>query len=212
MKILIADYQAIPRIGLKGLLLSAYPDATIIEAESFSDIITMAEDNAPDLIILELNTFGYHIFSGFSTIKNQFPKIPIVIFTSHESNYYAINLFKLGISGYFTKDCNPEEFTDALDFVLKNKKKYISTSLANLLVDHIQPSNENKYLHLHLTNQEFEILRLLSQGKSLAFISNKMALQLNGVTHSKYKIFKTLKIHNKYEVFKYASLNLGMAY
>jgi len=212
MKILIADYQPILRIGLKSLLLHAYPDATIIEAETFSDIITMADENSPDLIILELNTFGYHIFSKFSAIKTQFPYIPIVIFTSQESNYYALNLFKLGFSGYFTKDCNTEEFTEALDFVLKNKKKYISTSLANLLVDYIQPSNENKYLHLKLSNQEFEILRLLSQGKSLAFISNKLSLQINGVTHLKYKIFKTLKIHNKFEVFKYASSNLGIAY
>ena len=80
LKIVIADDHALVRGGLALMIEMTAPDAQLIQANSFSQVKKILEENKQvDLLLLDLMMPGMDNGNGIESICQTWPDIPVVI-------------------------------------------------------------------------------------------------------------------------------------
>lgn len=202
LRILIADDHAVIRKGLKQILLEAFPDATIIEAVDAEEVTAKTITETWDIIISDLSMPGRSGLDVAQDIKQNFPKIPVLILSIHPEEQYAIRALKSGASGYISKDAATEELVAAVKRLLAGKK-YISSEIADKLANgvgidqHITP-------HELLSNREYEIFILLAQGKQVSEIAEQLHLGVTTISTYRNRLLTKMGLKNNTDLIRYA--------
>ena len=169
LRILIADDHAIIRKGLKQILLEEYPSAFIDEVGDAEGVIKKAITSEWDIIICDLSMPGRSGLDVVHDIKQNFPKLPVLILSLHPEEQYAIRVLKAGAAGYLSKEVATEELVKAVQRVLQGRK-YISASVAEIMVSELDPET-TKQPHELLSDRELQVFKELANGKPVSEIS-----------------------------------------
>jgi len=205
VKILIADDHAIVRKGLHMILANAYSDVLIEEVVNGAELLLRSGENNWDIIISDISMPGISGAVIVKKIKKRFPKIPVLILSTHPAEHYAFHIFKAGASGYLTKECAPEDLVKAVDHILSGKK-YISPEIAEMMADLLQ----NDFViavHQHLSDLEIEIFKLISEGKTGPEIALILSLSSAKINTSRTRILLKMHMHNTADLIRYAQEN-----
>lgn len=193
-KLLLADDHFIIRTGLKLVIENFMPNCKIDEAEDGDSSFEKIKKNSYDLLILDVNMPNTDSFVLVSNILALKPEMKILMFSMNDEEVYARRYLKMGVMGYIKKDEHVDEIKKAITTVLNNKK-YISNSLSQILIEDLHNNNpENPFESLSL--REFEIVRHLIRGESVAEICQKLTLHSSTVGTHKARIFEKLKCSN----------------
>src|ERR1043165_4593682 len=112
--ILIADDHSIVRRGLKEILLEEYPDAKISEVSDGIELLREARTKHWNIIISDLSMPGRNGLETLKQLKEEFPKLPVLILSMHAENHYAIRSLRAGAAGYLTKQSASDELVNAV--------------------------------------------------------------------------------------------------
>ncbi len=205
MRILIADDHALIRKGLRHILLEEFPSAFIDESPDAEDIIKKTLSGDWDVIICDLSMPGRSGLDVVQYVKQNFPKIPVLILSIHPEEQYAIRAIKTGAAGYLSKDAAPEELVKAVRRVLLGRK-YVSSSIAEKLTDELYEDGA-KEPHESLSHREFDVFRLLSAGSTVSEISEKLSLSANTVSTYRTRIMGKMKMRSNADLTRYALEN-----
>jgi two-component system, NarL family, invasion response regulator UvrY len=137
MKILIADDHYILRNGLKHILTDEFGSVEFGEAENGRDALKKVKEKAWDIFILDINMPGISGLDVLKQLKADAVKVPVLVLSMHPEEQVAIEVLKLGASGYLTKEAADTELIKAVNKIL-NKKKYISLAIAVQLLDRLE--------------------------------------------------------------------------
>jgi two-component system KDP operon response regulator KdpE len=99
--LIVDDYPAV-RKTLRGLL-EQLCSVVCIEATNGFDAIAKAEVSRPDLIILDLGMPGMNGFEAATVFRKIMPKVPVFMFTSHQSRDVESQATSVGIRAVFSK-------------------------------------------------------------------------------------------------------------
>src|SRR3954469_12407606 len=113
MRILIADDHAIVRRGLRDILLETFPSADIVEVGDTEGLIEKVTKEEWQVILTDLSMPGRSGMEALQYIKQNFPKIPVLILSVHPEEQYAIRALKAGAAGYLNKDMATDELVNA---------------------------------------------------------------------------------------------------
>jgi two-component system, NarL family, invasion response regulator UvrY len=194
VKLLLVDDHFIIRTGLRLVIENFMPHCKIEEADDGDSSFEKIKHNSYDLIILDVNMPNTDSFVLVSNILALKPEMKILMFSMNDEEVYARRYLKMGVMGYIKKDEHVDEIKKAITTVLNNKK-YISSSLSQILIEDLYNSNpENPFESLSL--REFEIVRHLIRGESVAEICQKLTLHSSTVGTHKARIFEKLKCSN----------------
>jgi two-component system, NarL family, invasion response regulator UvrY len=184
MKVLIADDHSIVREGLKQYVKVLDEVKLIDEASEGNEAWTKIKDGGYDLVILDVSMPGMSGLDVLQKIKDRNLPTHVLILSVHPQEQYAYHAFKLGASGYLTKDSAAEELTLAIRNIISGGK-YIASSFAEKLAfsgfekSDIMP-------HEKLSEREFQVMVMLAKGKSVTEISKEIFI--SGKTVSTYRI------------------------
>jgi two-component system invasion response regulator UvrY len=201
MRILIADDHAVIRKGLKHILLEEFPSAFIEESSDAEDIIKKTLSGDWDVIICDLSMPGRSGLDVVQHMKQNFPKIPVLILSIHPEEQYAIRAIKTGAAGYLSKDAAPEELVKAVRRVMLGRK-YVSSSIADKLADELDQDNRER--HELLSHREFDVFRLLAAGSSVSEISEKLSLSVTTVSTYRARIMVKMNMKSNADLTRYA--------
>lgn len=170
MRILIVDDHAIVRAGLRRLLRGEI-DATVQEASTGREAVSLARSTSPDLIIQDLNLPE---LGGLELLQRlvQIGAAPVLVLSMHAEPIYVSRALAVGAQGYLSKNASPEELLAAVRKV-GGGGKYIEAELAQNLALH-PPQAAPAFDQL--APRDLEILRLLVGGKSLSEIADALGL------------------------------------
>lgn len=202
LKVLIADDHAVIRKGLKQILIEAFPDAFIGEAVDAEDATAKTLAENWDIVITDLSMPGRSGLELTLDIRQNFPKLPVLILSIHPEEQYAIRALKSGASGYISKDAATEELVSAVKRLLSGKK-YISSAIADKLADgvgidqHITP-------HELLSNREYEIFILLAQGKQVSDIAEQLFLGVTTISTYRTRLMAKMHLKTNADLIRYA--------
>lgn len=169
---LVEDHKLI-RVGIKTLFDETEGFEVIAEAETGKDAVDKALINKPDVILLDISLPD---ISGFSVIKALQAKecnSKIIILTSHNLVEDALKALSLGAYAYVIKDIN----TEILTYIVRTVNEgaiWLDPKIVPLLrdkSDKIIPKKQTtramfRNSHANLTQREYEVLKLVVEGKS----------------------------------------------
>lgn len=205
IRFLIADDHSTVRKGLRQILLDEFPWAMIEEVTNSQDLLSKVMKGEWDVIISDIGMPGRSGLEALQQIKQISPKLPVLILSMYPEEQYAIRALKAGASGYLNKNMAPEELVSAVHSVLSGKK-YITTSIAEKLASLLYPESK-KLSHEHLSDREFEVIKLLASGKSISDIAEFLSLSATTVSTYRSRIITKLNIKTNADIVLYAIEN-----
>src|SRR6202049_4859973 len=102
-KILIADDDSLVRNVLRSFLESRTRFKVCGEAVNGRDAIEKARTLSPDLIVMDLSMPVMNGMEAGSVLKAMLPKVPIVIYTSHDTSMIEPHAFAVGVRAVIQK-------------------------------------------------------------------------------------------------------------
>ncbi|MEN9597718.1 MAG: hypothetical protein RL596_29 [Bacteroidota bacterium] len=202
MKILIADDHTLIREGLKKILLESLPFAEIHDVADSADLFKRAIKETWDIIISDISMPGYSGIEILKQIKTHAPGTPVLMLSMHSPEQYAVRAIKAGASGYLTKESAPYELVTAVQQIL-NGRKYITNKVAEVLAGSLE-IDSSKLPHENLSDREFEVLKMIVEGKTISVIGECLSLNVNTISTYRSRIMDKMNIRNNADLVKYA--------
>ena len=202
IRILIADDYAIIRKGLKQILLEQYPAAIIEEANDAEEVISKAMTGNYNIIICDLSMPGRSGLDVVQYIKQNFPATPVLIISLYPEEQYAIRAFKAGASGYLNKEAAATELVKAVRLVLQGHK-YISSSIAEKMVENLGGSRSDKLPYEVLSDREFDIFKRIASGTRVNEIAEKLSLSISTVSTYRARILTKMSMKTNAQLTRY---------
>jgi two-component system invasion response regulator UvrY len=206
-KLLLVDDHPIVRTGLIRILEGSFPSIQIDEAENGQEAIAKIWEYDYDLVLLDISMPGRDGLSVISQIKNIKPDLPILVLSILPEELYGPRVFSAGASGYLEKMHPSGELITAVQKILQGKK-YISSSLAEKIA--LSLVEEVASLpHERLSDQEFQVMRLIALGKTVEKIAEELSLSKKAIFKNRASIKKKMKMRNVSKIIRYA-IELGL--
>src|SRR5258705_6243532 len=137
IRILIADDHSIVRRGLKEILMEEFPKARISAVNDGAALIRNARKERWNIIISDLTMPGKNGLETLKQLKEEFPKLPVLILSMHPEYLYAIRALRAGAAGYLSKESASEELVNAVRMILSGRK-YITGTIAEKLAENLE--------------------------------------------------------------------------
>lgn len=202
IRVIVVDDHALVREGLKSLLREEADMSVVAEARDGSELIAVMSRVECDIVVLDITMPGKSGLDLLHDLRKQFPKTPILMLTMHPEDRFAERAFKLGASGYVTKDSVPRELMTAIRKVTSGGI-YVSPEFGERVVAHLGPK-EKEHSHGRLSDREFQILRLIAMGKDIEQIARDICLSKGTVYTYRSRILDKLGLTNDSELTRYA--------
>ena len=205
MKVLIADDHSVVREGLKQYIKTLDEVELVDEADNGIEAWTKIRDICYDLVILDVSMPGMSGLDVLQKINEKNLKIPVLILSVHPQEQFAIRAFKMGASGYLSKDTAFEELILAIKKV-SSGGRYVSSAFAEKLAFNGYDSNIPR-LHEKLSKREFQVMIMLAKGKSVTEIAKEIFISYKTVSTYRTRILEKMGMKKNAELTLYAIKN-----
>lgn len=202
IKILIADDHTIMREGLKRILEGVDDIQVVAEAVDGFDTLAKARLGNFDVLLMDLSMPGRSGVDLIRQIREEMPKIPILILTMHEEEQYAVRAIRAGARGYLTKESAGTQLVTAIRKVASGRP-YISIAVAEQLAMSAMPT-DSTLPHKTLSDREYEVFIHLVQGKTITEIGEILHLSVKTVSTHKTRIMQKMALYTLSELVQYA--------
>jgi two-component system, NarL family, invasion response regulator UvrY len=201
MKILIADDHALLRQGLRQNLAEEFPDADFRETGTTQETIEAISRDSFEVIILDVFMPGRSGLEVLDEVQRTNPATKVLVLSSAPAEQLGIRVLRNGANGYLNKQAAPEELINAVRKVL-NGGTYVSPALAERLA--AEAGRLRQAPHERLSDREFQVMRLLVNGKSLKEIAAELSVSIKTVSTFHTRIWEKLGVSNDVELLRYA--------
>jgi two-component system invasion response regulator UvrY len=200
-RILVVDDHAVVRRGLKQILSDSLDVVEVSEAKNGDEAVAQVQKSKHDLVLLDISLpdrTGLDVLKDLKAIR---PDVPVLMLSIHAEELFAIRALKAGASGYLTKACPPEELILAIRKVLMGEK-YVSANFAQRLISNLDKNNQ-KLPHQTLSDREYQVMCMISQGKTPKHIANQLKVSIKTVSTYHSRMLEKMKMESNAEVTRY---------
>lgn len=190
IRVLLADDQALIRMGFR-MVLDAEADIEVVgEAADGAAAITQAKALNPDVVLMDIRMPGVNGIEATAEITRTLDT-KVLILTTFDLDEYAFGGLRAGASGFLLKDTRPAELIEAIRTVASGEAvvspritRRMLEMFAGQLPSGATASGQVDPRIASLTPRETEILRLVARGMSNAEIAAELVVSVTTVkTH-----------------------------
>ena len=207
INIAIVDDHVMVREGIKQLLELDGDIKVIGEASDGIECLNMLKHINPDVLLLDINMPRLNGLEVLQKLKKANSKVRVLLLTIHNEIEYLMKAVEIGVNGYVLKDSDSDLLKKAV-FVVFNNDTFIQPSLAPLLNSKLMNDQKlNKSNSSILTNREYEVLVLLSEGLFNKEIGAILGISEKTVKNHVSSIFKKIDVSDRTQAALYAIKN-----
>lgn len=190
IRVLLADDQALIRMGFR-MVLDAEADIEVVgEAADGAAAITQAKALNPDVVLMDIRMPGVNGIEATAEITRTLDT-KVLILTTFDLDEYAFGGLRAGASGFLLKDTLPAELIEAIRTVASGEAvvspritRRMLEMFAGQLPSGATASGQVDPRIASLTPRETEILCLVARGMSNAEIAAELVVSATTVkTH-----------------------------
>lgn len=205
IRVLLADDHAIIRDGVKQILADT-PDLTVTgEAANGNEALARVREGGWDVLVLDISMPGRSGLELIRQIKSEQPKLPILIFSMHQEEQYAVRALRAGASGYLTKEADAAQLVAVIRKVAQGGV-FLSNQMAELMARGLIPGHQEAP-HDSLSEREFQVFRRLVAGGTVSEVAQALCLSVKTVSTHKARILEKMQMNSTAELVRYAIEN-----
>lgn len=198
--VLICDDHVIVRQGIKQILADASDIALAGEAGHGPEALACVRGGGIDVVLLDIAMPQRDGLDVLKALRSEFPKLPVLMLSTYPDRQYAVRSLKLGAAGYLNKSADSEQLIEAIRRVATGKR-FITPAVAELLAGALHvPGVDDSPLHERLSHREFQVFRLLAEGRSVGEIAESLVLSSNTVSTYRARILEKTGVRNDVEL------------
>lgn len=211
LRVLLADDHPTFRTGLFALLETDSDITVVGEAGNGDEVVQMAKDLEPDLIIMDIKMPNSNGIEATRRILQYLPQVRILVVTMFEDDHTVARAMRAGAKGYILKGALPEEITRAIKVVAEGGAIFSSEIAVRFIdyFDQVRPGFCNDELDM-LTGREREILDLIARGHRNGEIAEILVLSPSTVRNHITNILSKLQVADRREAIQKAK-DAGLA-
>lgn len=195
LTVLIADDHPLFRAGLRALLASMSEVSLLGEATDGAEVVRMAEQLQPDLVLLDLQMPEGGGLPAIRQIVRTSPHIRILVVTMFMDDDSVFAAMRAGARGYVLKGARHDEMLRAIRAVGSGEAIF-SPSIASRMMDFFASSRATttETIFPDLTEREREVLSLMTRGQSNTEIADALTISVKTVRNHVSNIFSKLQV------------------
>jgi len=205
-KVLIADDHVLVRAVLRQFLEDDRGITEIGEAATGQQTLDRLRDTRWDLLILDINMPDRSGLGILKQVLSGFPDTRVLVLSGFLERQYAINMLRAGAHGFLAKEAAPEELMKAVHQVLSGRR-YVSPTMAELLISEIDGSGGDRPIHQQLSEREFQIFCKLANGSPVSEIARELCLSVKTVSTYRSRVLEKLNFKANADITSYALRN-----
>jgi DNA-binding NarL/FixJ family response regulator len=202
IRVLLVDDHAMVRNGVRMMLGSADDICVVAEADTAQAALQLVMQQDFDVALVDISMPGKNGLDLLKSLKQQKPKLAVLILSMYSEEVYAVRALKLGAAGYLTKNSPESTLVDAVRKAAAGGK-YVSASLGEQFADML--GGGSLALHEALSDRELEVLKLIASSESLVNIGVALHLSPSTVTTYRARILEKMGMKTNAELNRYAS-------
>jgi len=202
MKVLIADDHQILREGLRRILEEASDIRTVGEAENAAQLLSLVRSARWDVVVLDINMPGQSGLEVLKQLKEEYPKLRVLVLSMYPEAQFAVRAMKAGASGYLTKAAAGSQLLHAIRKI-HSGSKYISDAVADQLAEAVGRDTAVQP-HQQLSDREFQVFKMISAGKTVGEIATELSLSVKTISTYRTKVLQKLNLKHNADIIRYA--------
>jgi DNA-binding NarL/FixJ family response regulator len=209
-RILVADDQALVRVGLRKIFESESDLEVVAEAGDGEEAAAEARLHRPNVVLMDIRMPVLDGIEATRRIVASQPSTRVVILTTFGLDTYVFDALRAGASGFMLKDAPPEELVAAVRLVAKGEA-LLAPSVTRSVIEEfarrpLQRKEPSPAL-ADLTPREREVLELLARGRSNPEICAELVIsEATAKTHVA-RILQKLGLRDRVQAVIYAYEN-----
>lgn len=202
IRVLLADDHKIVRAGLKELLSETGDIAVAGEANDGTEALARIREGEYDVAVLDMSMPGRSGIDLIRQVKQEKPRLPILVLSMHSEEQYAVRALKAGASGYLTKESAADQLVTAIRRIAAGGA-FVTPETAQRLALDLNGAAATAP-HALLSDREFQVFRFIAGGKTVSDIAKQLSLSVKTISTHKTRIMRKMGLANQTELIRYA--------
>ena len=202
IKLLVADNHPIVRFGITTLLAEQEDIRLIGEVPTTRKLFEKIEEEAPDVLVLEMDIPEINGVAALRRIRNDYPEVKVLIYSGQSEDVYALSTIRAGASGYLSKSAGLKNLPEAI-----RKVGYGGMFITNELAQRLafdEGTQKPRRFFRKLSTREVEVLKMLANGKRNKEVAEGLNLNEKTVSTYKARLMKKLNVDNMVDLLQQA--------
>lgn len=205
LKVVICDDHPIVRAGFRQFIAGQPDIEKVSEAGNGRDALDLVRGDACDVLLLDISMPGQNGIDVLRAVRLRRPDLPVLMLSSFPEQHYALQMLKLGASGYLPKDCDPADLLRAIRSVAQGRR-FVTESVGDLLANGLG-GNSDEPAHAQLSDRELQVFLRLAKGESVTAIANVLNLSFKTISTYRSRVLEKLNLRSNSDVTYYAMKN-----
>jgi NarL family two-component system response regulator LiaR len=201
-RIILADPDAFARRAIRDGFDEPRDFVVIAEAGDGVEVVELAAHYRPEFVLIETVLPRVDGITAMERILADAPDTHVVMLTAARGADIGLAALRAGASGFLGKDVGVEGVIDALRAVRRGEIA-MSPAMTRRLVEHLRATPEfgigMRPVKSALSSREWEVLDLLTVGRSTAAIADELYLTVETVKSHVRNVLRKLDAHSRAE-------------
>lgn len=194
-RILLADDHPLFRQALRTAVEDIMGQAQVLEAGTLDEVRRLAEEEAVDLILLDLTMPGSRGLAGLVMLRGLFPQVAVAIVSANEDIELMERALTYGAAAYIPKSVNNVQLAEALRCIL-GCGTWLPPQARRNSSANVEHQALIKRLR-QLSPQQFKVLHLLAEGQLNKQIADQLGITEPTVKTHVTAILRKLDVRNR---------------
>ncbi len=199
--VMIVDDHPALRAGLCSLIESDPALRVLVDVASGEAAYAAYRSHRPETVVMDLSMEGFGGIEAIRRIRELDPRAAILVYSAHSSHVLLERALEAGALGFVTKGSNVDTLLQGLKRVARGES-FVSADMLPALLDRRRPSGSSEFKSL--TQREFQVFKLLSEGHTLPECANILHLSPKTVSNHFTQIRAKLGVSSPAEMARMA--------
>jgi DNA-binding NarL/FixJ family response regulator len=204
-RIAIVDDHTLMREGMQQMIDKEPGLMCCGTARNAAEALAIVESERPDMLTVDISLPGRNGLELIKDVLSIAPQVVILVISMHDETFYTQRVLKAGAKGYIAKGADYQTLLHAIRQVL-NGGIYVSPVMSAQILEAFsgrQSDTPADGVH-RLSDREFEVFQLISDGQSTEEIGNMLHISVKTVHQHLSRIKDKLELEDGVTVLRYA--------
>lgn len=178
--VLLVDDHAVVREGYRRLLENSASIRVVGEAADAQSAYLAWQDHLPQVTVMDIALPGASGIEALRRIRARDPEARVLMFSMYEDAVFAARALQAGARGYVTKAAAPQVLVEAVLAVAAGRPFIVPGIAQELAMRSLARDGDAAEA---LSPREFEVLRMLVDGKPVGEIARNLGLTAKTVAN-----------------------------